>query len=87
MYAKFERVDLHMTRAQAESAAHAGRCDEDVESLATLPQIARQLRRLDPDAIRAELREYGAWDASELADDEANQRRLVWLGAASICDR
>ena len=34
--------------------------------------------RPDPDAARACLKEYGAWDAAELADNEQNRRRLLW---------
>jgi hypothetical protein len=37
-----------------------------------------------PDKIREELREYGAWDDEELADDEQNWRRLVWIAANNI---
>lgn len=33
----------------------------------------------DPEAARRTLREYGAWDETELADDEANKRRLLWV--------
>lgn len=33
----------------------------------------------DPEATRECLREYGAWDEEELADNEANRRRIFWL--------
>ena len=38
------------------------------------------------DKIRAELGEYGAWDETELADDAANFRRLIWSAANNIAE-
>jgi hypothetical protein len=37
-----------------------------------------------PDTIRKELAEYGSWDEEELADDDQNWHRLVWLAAWDI---
>ena len=36
--------------------------------------------------IREELHEYGAWDEDELADDEQNKHRLLWLAAGQVRD-
>lgn len=33
----------------------------------------------DPDEARKALKNYGAWDDSELEDHEANLRRLLWI--------
>ncbi len=38
------------------------------------------------DALRAELREYGAWDDEQLADDAANWDRIVWIAAGDILE-
>lgn len=84
MIALFERFSIVMTRAQAESVSHPGPCDEDVAFLSRRPSIARQLRALDAEALRAELAEYGAWDAEELADHEENGRRIVWIAGCNI---
>lgn len=37
-----------------------------------------------PSAIRAELKKYGAWTDDELADDEMNRRRIIWVAACNI---
>ena len=37
-----------------------------------------------PDNIRAELKEYGAWDEVELADHARNCVRIVWVAAWNI---
>ena len=39
-----------------------------------------------PDKVRKELKEYGAWSAEELMDDEANVRRLIWIAAGDMRD-
>lgn len=77
-------LELEMTLEQARSASHQGSCDDDVEALAKVPEIAAQLDKMDVDTIRAGLKESGAWDAEELADDEQNRRRAVWLAACDI---
>lgn len=38
------------------------------------------------DDIRAELAECGAWDDDDLADDDANLERLLWVAAGRIAD-
>ena len=86
MIAYFNRFSLEMTRGQAEDAAHSGRCDEDVAALIRDPKIDKQLNAIPADDIRAELKEYGAWDKDELADDYANRERIVWLAAGNIND-
>lgn len=86
MFAPFNRFELQMTLAQANSASHPGQCDDDVEALCQHPKIRRQLDKLDPEDLRDELKEYGAWDETELADHEANKRRIVWIGAGNIVE-
>lgn len=50
------------------------------------PHIASQVMAWPADAVRAELGEYGAWDDGELADDEMNLVRMLWLAFGSILD-
>jgi hypothetical protein len=80
------RIELRMTLAQAKSASHQGRCDEDVQALSEVPAIAKQLAAIDPATLRAELREYGAWSDEELSHHAANLQRILWLAAGDICD-
>lgn len=86
MFFPFNRFGLQMTLQEARGASHQGRCDDDVADLVRQPKIRRQLDKIGPDKIRAELREYGAWDADELADDSANRARIVWIAAGNIAD-
>lgn len=87
MFAYFERFEIQMTKAQALSASHPGPCDADVAELLRDRRITRQLDKIGPDKIRAELREYGAWDETELTDDSANRDRIVWCAAWNIAER
>jgi len=77
-------LELAMTGDQAQSCSHQGQCEEDCKALAPNPDIAKQLDAFGPDKLRAALKEYGAWDAEELADDEANRIRVIWSAACDI---
>ncbi len=86
MYTSIGSIELNITRAQAARGSHSGDCDEDIAALRTVPAIRRQLARVDAAALARELREYGAWDADELADHDANLSRLLWLACGDITD-
>lgn len=83
MWASFERFELQMTWEAAQSCSHSGACDDDVGHWS--PRITRP-DTCTPTALAAELKEYGAWDKTELADDAANWQRIVWLAAGRITD-
>jgi hypothetical protein len=78
------RIELKLTRSQAASAAHPGPCDDDIMRLSLEPAIARQLRKLDPDLLRRELKEYGAWDETQLSDHAQNLQRILWIACGDI---
>jgi hypothetical protein len=78
------RIELEMTMEDALSASHQGQCDDDVLALSKVPRIAEQLARIDPELLRAELKEYGAWDSQELSDHDQNLQRILWLAAGDI---
>jgi len=73
------RIEFKMPEQAAMDCYHVGACDEDVEHW--LPEMRERLAHVSDEAMVLELREYGAWDAEELADRDANIRRLTWLAA------
>jgi hypothetical protein len=77
--ATFNRFEIDLPDEAVADCSHQGDCDGDVAYWE--PHITIEAT---PDQIRAELREYGAWDADELADDEANRRRIIWCAACNI---
>lgn len=80
------RVELHITREDAESASHPGPCDADVADLRKVSYISEQLDRLDQTVVVECLREYGVWTAEELADHDANLDRLLWCACCDISE-
>lgn len=80
------RIELKITKAQAESCSHPGPCDSDVADLRKAPAIRRQLDKLSPELVAECLREYGAWDAEELSDHDANLDRLLWIACCDLAE-
>lgn len=81
--AYFNRFTLDMPAEAVSACSHQGQCDDDVAYWAT--RVTRPAD-ITPEALRAELKEYGAWDAEELSDDAANWQRLLWVAAGNIQD-
>ncbi len=80
-------VEIKMTYEQAKSVSRPGQsADGAVAALRAVPEIATQLADLDADELRDELREYGAWDDTELADHDANLNRILWQAGCDIID-
>ena len=79
-------IELNITKNQARSCSHSGRCDDDVAFLRKAPTIKRQLNKLNPENLVKCLREYGAWDTSELSDHDANLDRLLWVACCDIAE-
>ena len=78
--------DLKITLRDAESCSHAGQCDEDVKILMDKPYIKKQLKSIDPEQLKKELDEFGAWNEDELNNHEDNLMRWVWISAGDIID-
>lgn len=74
--------EFDMTREQAAQCSHQGECIHDVE--AVIPEL--DLSGIDPEELRIELSEYGAWDDEELSNHDENLNRWVWLCACDIMD-
>lgn len=87
-WASFNCFELRIPGAAVADIARPGDAAEAVDYW--IPRITRYEWGEDhtwaptPERIRNELREYGAWDDNELADDAANWRRIVWLAACNI---
>ena len=87
MIAMFNYIDgISMTKRQAQAMSHPGRCDDDVKEGMQIPAIKRQLKKIDPEKLRKELREYGAWDETDLIDHNANLMRILWIAAGNIVE-
>ena len=76
-------VELAMSLDQIKKVAHAGDCYSDASSLVRF-EMKSQLSKLNKNDVRKTLKEYGAWDADELADHKENLIRLVWIAANDL---
>lgn len=79
--AYFTRFHLEIPDAAIPDCSHAGACDDDVSHWSS--RIPRP-DSLTPALLASELREYGAWDTDELADDEANWQRIIWIACCDL---
>ena len=86
MIAPFNRFELCMTMEQARTAYHPGQCFDDVKALMEEPKIARQFKKISDEDIRAELKETGGWEESELNDTDRNAIRILWIAAGNIVE-
>jgi hypothetical protein len=71
-------LSIEMTIDQAESGSHQGPCDDDIAMLLKVPELSAQLDEIGADKIRSAMKEVGAWDDDELADDDQNRARALW---------
>jgi len=80
------RIELKITKAQSMQGSHQGQCDSDILQLSQVPAIRRQLNKVDPDLLREELKQYGAWEDEELLDHAQNLQRILWLACCDIVE-
>lgn len=81
--AVFEGFEIEMPEEAVAACYHSGSCDPDV--LHWTQRIERPLE-CSKEALAAVLKEYGAWEDSELQDDSTNWERILWLAAGQIQD-
>lgn len=79
----FDRVCVTMPAAAVVECSRPGQPADDAVAHWT-PRI--DWTGTDPESIRAELREYGAWTPEQLADDVANRERIVWIAAGVLSE-
>jgi len=89
-WASFNRFELRLPGECITDCSASGSVDDAVAYWA--PRVRKQIEadnfpnKPTPAKIREELKEYGAWDADELKDDEQNFQRLIWIAAGNIAD-
>lgn len=78
-------VELEMTMDQAQRVAHAGDCYSDASFLVR-KEMKTQLAKLDKEAVRKTLKEFGTWTPDELSDHKENLIRLVWIAGNDLIE-
>jgi DNA-binding FrmR family transcriptional regulator len=80
------RIEIQLTKKQAAKGSHSGKCDNDIAELRQLPAIKKQLDKINPEILKNELREYGAWDEIELSKHDDNLTRILWIACGDILE-
>lgn len=82
------RIELNIPKRLISVGSHSGSCDADIAWIRKHEKrIENQLQRIDPEVLKKELKEYGAWDDDELADHDANLYRILWLACGDLSDQ
>ena len=84
-WASLDNVQIRILGAAVRDIARSGSNDEAVAYWLRQPG-AVDWQGATPDVIRADLKGVGAWDADELADDDANRTRFLWLAAWQVAE-
>lgn len=81
------RIELNIPVHLLNIGYHSGQCAPGVAWIrANEPSVEAQLQMVNPEALKADLREYGCWDESELEDHDENLSRLLWLACGDLVD-
>ena len=86
VFASFNRFEIELFMHDAEKGSHSGDCESDVIELMNEPYIKEQLDKIDPVALKTELRDYGTWDDEELSNHEDNKMRVLWIACGDIVE-
>ena len=81
--ASFNRFEFEMSEEAVIDCYHQGACDEGVSAW----QGKIDLSHISDEALREELKEYGAWSDEELQDRTTNECRIIWIAAGDIQNR
>lgn len=77
---------LNITKKLAAIGYHSGNCSEDIQRISELPEIKRQLKKINPEQLKKELYDYGAWDDQQLNNHDENIQRILWIACGDIVD-
>jgi len=83
----YPTTELNITKADAESVSGSGQQIHNVVRLLQKKYIQRQIARIDPEMLRKELKEYGAWGKEELENHIDNIERWLWISGNDIVER
>ncbi|MBF0648712.1 hypothetical protein IR083_07755 [Dysgonomonas sp. GY75] len=85
MQVPFNYIDpLDIPEELAEWVDHPGDCEKDLVKMMQLEEIQTELNKIDPENLRQELKEYGAWTEEELNNHNDNLIRILWIACCNI---
>ena len=78
--------ELRITRTDAAKCSLSGDNEPALKELMQKRYIKKQLKTLNPDKLKKELKEYGAWDSEQLENHEENLLRWLWISCVDITE-
>jgi uncharacterized Fe-S cluster protein YjdI len=86
-YALFNYIgEIQLSLKVAKMCSHSGQCVKDVKKAMQLPEVKKELAKIDPAKLVKELSEYGAWEIHELLNHTENLERILWIAAGNILE-
>ena len=79
--------DLALMDQDVENCSASGDVSAAVREVSQMDYVKEQTAKFDPDQLRKELSDYGAWDYEQLQDHEENIQRWIWISACDISER
>lgn len=61
-----------------------GAADNAIAEMRALPEVIAELSQIDPEKLKLELKEYGAWEPEQLAIHTDNLDRILWVACIDI---
>lgn len=87
LIAQFNYIgEIKLTKDLAEKCYHTGDCMIDIKEAIETPFIKKQLDKINPEQLKKELYNYGAWDNEELSIHSDNLARILWIAAGDVLD-
>lgn len=80
------RVEFQLTMREAKRGSHVGQSLDDVLALRKTARIKAMLAKIKPADVRLELKEFGTWDDTELANHDDNLNRILWLACGDVVE-
>ena len=79
-------IEIPLTGEDINSICTSGPNDLAVEYVCSKPSLRNWMTQYSKELIREEVRDYGNWTEEELANDEDNIQRLVWILSWELSD-
>ncbi len=86
IWASFNRFEIEIPQYIVDSVPQSGPADYAIRNARTDFFVLEQLAKIDPDKLKAELKEYGAWDEIQLSNHSDNLDRILWIAVGNIQD-
>lgn len=83
--AYFNYIDgLEVPDWVVDSCPQSGNCDNALAEFREDDEVKAELDKLDPEQLKKELAEYGAWDDEQLNNHDENLTRILWIAIGNI---